>query len=239
MRLIAGPEKKTRVFSEQERTITAYHEIGHALVGHYLEHTDPVHKISIVGRGQALGLTVSLPTRDRFLTTRSALLDQLAMTLGGRAAEELVFDEITTGAANDLEKATATARQMITRYGMSERLGPRVFGTNPQQPFLGRELGDEPAYSQELAQEIDEEIHRLIEEAHQRTRTVLRTHHETMHRLAKILIEQETIEKEEFEHLLRGEPEQNPHAHDTPRKRPNPTRPKRKRAPKPQPAPSG
>jgi cell division protease FtsH len=127
---------------------------------------------------------------------------------------------------------------MITRYGMSERLGPRVFGTNPQQPFLGRELGDEPAYSQELAQEIDEEIHRLIEEAHQRARTVLRTHQETTHRLAKILIEQETIEKDQFEHLLRGEPEQNPHAHDTPRKRPNPTRPKRKRAPKPQPAPA-
>jgi cell division protease FtsH len=238
MRLIAGPEKKTRVFSEQERMITAYHEIGHALVGHYLEHTDPVHKISIVCRGQALGLTVSLPTQDRFLTTRSALLDQLAMTLGGRAAEELVFDEITTGAANDLEKATATARQMITRYGMSERLGPRVFGTNPQQPFLGRELGDEPAYSQELAQEIDEEIHRLIEEAHQRARTVLRTHHETMHRLAKILIEQETIEKDQFERLLRGEPEQNLLPNDSPPKQPNPTRPKRKRAPKPQPAPA-
>jgi cell division protease FtsH len=238
MRLIAGPEKKTRVFSEQERMITAYHEIGHALVGHYLEHTDPVHKISIVGRGQALGLTVSLPTQDRFLTTRSALLDQLAMTLGGRAAEELVFDEITTGAANDLEKATATARQMITRYGMSERLGPRVFGTNPQQPFLGRELGDEPAYSQELAQEIDEEIHRLIEQAHQRARTVLRTHHETMQRLAKILIEQETIEKDEFEHLLRGEPEENLLPNDGPPKQPNPTRPKRKRAPKPQPAPA-
>jgi cell division protease FtsH len=238
MRLIAGPEKKTRVFSEQERTITAYHEIGHALVGHYLEHTDPVHKISIVGRGQALGLTVSLPTQDRFLTTRSALLDQLAMTLGGRAAEELVFDEITTGAANDLEKATATARQMITRYGMSERLGPRVFGTNPQQPFLGREVGDEPAYSQELAQEIDEEIHRLIEEAHQRAQTVLRTHQEAMHRLAKILIEQETIEKDQFEHLLHGEPEQNLLPNDSPPKQPNPTRPRRKRAPKPQPAPA-
>jgi cell division protease FtsH len=238
MRVIAGPEKKARVFSEEERTITAYHEIGHALVGHYLEHTDPVHKISIVGRGRALGLTVSLPTQDRFLTSKSALLDQLAMTLGGRAAEELVFDEITTGAANDLEQATAMSRQMITRYGMSERLGPRVFGSNPQQPFLGRELGDEPAYSQELAQEIDEEIHRLIEEAHQRARTVLRTHQETMHRLAKILIEQETIERDQFEQLLHGEPEPPPQPKDGPRRQPNPTHPTRKRAPKPQPAPA-
>ena len=141
MRVIAGPEKKTRVFSELERKITAYHEMGHALVGHFLEHTDPVHKISIVSRGQALGLTVSLPTEDRFLTSRSALMDQLAMILGGRAAEELVFDEITTGAANDLERATAMSRQMITRFGMSEKLGPRVFGSDPHQPFLGRELG--------------------------------------------------------------------------------------------------
>ena len=173
MRAIAGPERKTRVFSEQERAITAYHEIGHALVGHFLEHTDPVHKISIVSRGQALGFTVSLPTEDRFLTSRSALLDQLAMMLGGRAAEELVFDEITTGAANDLEKATAMSRQMVTRYGMSERLGARVFGSDPHLPFLGRELGGESAYSEEMAQEIDEEIHRLIEEAHQRALAVL------------------------------------------------------------------
>jgi cell division protease FtsH len=127
---------------------------------------------------------------------------------------------------------------MITRYGMSERLGPRVFGSNPQQPFLGRELGDEPAYSQELAQEIDEEIHRLIEEAHQRARTVLRTHQETMHRLAKILIEQETIERDQFEQLLHGEPEPPPQPKDGPRRQPNPTHPRRKRAPKPQPSPA-
>ena len=176
MRVIAGPEKKTRVFSEQERRITAYHEMGHALVGHFLEHTDPVHKISIVSRGQALGLTVSLPTEDRFLTSRSALIDQLAMILGGRAAEELVFHEITTGAANDLERATAMSRQMITRFGMSEKLGPRVFGADPHQPFLGRELGAEPSYSEEMAQEIDDEIYRLIDEAHQRAAQVLLDH---------------------------------------------------------------
>ena len=205
MRVIAGPERKTRVFSELERKITAYHEVGHALVGHFLEHTDPVHKISIVSRGQALGLTVSLPTEDRFLTSRSALMDQLAMILGGRAAEELVFDEITTGAANDLERATAMARQMVTRLGMSEKLGPRVFGSDPHQPFLGREFGAEPSYSEEMAQEIDEEIFRLIDDAHQRAATVLRDRHAALHEIAAILIEHETIDKEQFERLLHGE----------------------------------
>ena len=132
MRVIAGPEKKARLLSEKERKITAYHEMGHALVGHYLENTNPVHKITIVSRGQALGLTISLPTEDRYLTTKSALMDDLAMTLGGRAAEELVFHEVTTGAANDLEKVTATSKAMIMRYGMSEKLGPRVLGREPR-----------------------------------------------------------------------------------------------------------
>ena len=130
MRVVAGPEKKARLLSEHERKITAYHEMGHALVGHYLEHTDPVHKITIVSRGQALGLTISLPTEDRYLTTRSALMHQMAMTLGGRAAEEIVFHEVTTGAANDLEKITSMAKSMIMRFGMSEKLGPRVLGRN-------------------------------------------------------------------------------------------------------------
>ena len=128
MRVIAGPEKKARLLSEKEQRITAYHEMGHALVGHFLENTDPIHKITVVSRGQALGLTVSLPTEDRYLTTRKALLEQIAMTMGGRAAEEIVFDEITTGAANDIEKVTATAKQMVMRFGMSEKLGPRVLG---------------------------------------------------------------------------------------------------------------
>jgi cell division protease FtsH len=235
MRVIAGPERKTRVFSELERKITAYHEMGHALVGHFLEHTDPVHKISIVSRGQALGLTVSLPNEDRFLTSRSALMDQLAMILGGRAAEELVFDEITTGAANDLERATAMARQMVTRLGMSEKLGPRVFGSDPHQPFLGRELGAEPSYSEEMAQEIDEEIFRLIDEAHQRAAKVLLDHQAALHEIAALLIEYETIDKAQFEQLLRGEPASNTPADDTP---PKPTtsakvRPARKRKPAP------
>ena len=163
MRVIAGPEKKTRVMSEKERLITAYHEMGHAIVGHYLEHSDPVHKISIIGRGQALGYTISMPQEDKFLTTRAELLDGMAMTLGGRAAEEIVFDEITTGASNDIEKVTATAKQMVMRFGMSEKLGPRVFGHNQGQPFLGREFSREPDYSDEIAREIDDEIRRIVE----------------------------------------------------------------------------
>ena len=230
MRVIAGPERKTRVFSELERKITAYHEMGHALVGHFLEHTDPVHKISIVSRGQALGLTLSLPTEDRFLTSRSALMDQLAMILGGRAAEELVFNEITTGAANDIEKATAMSRQMITRFGMSDKLGPRVFGSDPHQPFLGRELGAEPSYSEEMAQEIDDEIYRLIGDAHRRAAKVLLDHQAALHELAVILIEHETIDKEQFERLLQGEPAGEVLTDDAP---PEPTtREKPQRAPK-------
>ena len=177
MRVIAGPEKKSRLFSEKERKITAYHEMGHALVGFYLEDTDEVHKISIVSRGQALGYTISLPSEDRYLTTKSTLMDQMAMTLGGRAAEELVFHEVTTGAANDLERVTSTAKQMIMRFGMSEKLGPRVLGRNHDMPFLGREMGAEPDYSDEIAKEIDDEIRRVIEEAHDKaTQRAARAH---------------------------------------------------------------
>jgi cell division protease FtsH len=208
MRVLAGPEKKTRLLSEQERKITAYHEMGHALVGHYLENTDPVHKISIVSRGQALGFTISLPSEDRYLTTRSSLMDDLGMTLGGRAAEELVFNEITTGAANDLEKVTHTAKQMIMRFGMSEKLGPRVLGRNTDMPFLGREMGHEPDYSEEVAREIDEEIRRVIEEAHDRAIRVLQEHMDELHKLSAILIERETIDREQFERLLAGDSEE-------------------------------
>ena len=155
MRVIAGPEKKSRLLSEKERVVTAYHEMGHALVGHFLPDADPVHKISVVSRGQALGYTISMPAEDKFLTTRAQLEDQMAMTLGGRAAEELVFDEITTGAANDLEKVTQTAKQMTMRFGMSDKLGPRVLGHNHGAPFLGRDMHSEPDYSDDLARTID------------------------------------------------------------------------------------
>jgi cell division protease FtsH len=216
MRVIAGPEKKSRLFSEKERKITAYHEMGHALVGYYLEGTDEVHKISIVSRGQALGYTISLPAEDRYLTTKGTLMDQMAMTLGGRAAEELVFHEVTTGAANDLEKVTHTAKQMIMRFGMSEKLGPRVLGRNHDMPFLGREMGAVPDYSEEIAKEIDDEIRRVIEEAHDKATNVLREHMEELHKLSAILIERETIDKTQFERLLQGETEETVFVDETP-----------------------
>ncbi len=207
MRVIAGPEKKTRIMSEKERLVTAYHEMGHAIVGHYLEHADPVHKVSIISRGQALGYTISMPQEDRFLTTRSELLDTMAMTLGGRAAEEIVFGEITTGASNDIEKVTATAKQMVMRFGMSERMGPRVFGHDTGQPFLGREFSTQPDYSDEIAREIDDEVRRIIESAHQRARDLLSEHRESLEVTSQVLLKRETIEKEEFAALLAGKSE--------------------------------
>jgi cell division protease FtsH len=230
MRVIAGPEKKTRVMSEKERLITAYHEVGHAIVGQLLEHTDPVHKISIISRGQALGYTISLPTEDKFLTTRSELTDTLAMTLGGRAAEEIVFGEITTGASNDLEKVTESAKQMVMRFGMSERLGPRVFGHDRGQPFLGREFSSEPDYSDEIAREIDDEIRRIVESAHQSARTLLNDNSEQLERISKLLLERETIEADEFAALLKGKPDHEVFHDDeepTPPAEPTPAEPER------------
>jgi len=206
MRVLAGPEKKTRIISEKEKAITAYHEMGHALVGHFLEYTDPVHKISVVSRGQALGYTISLPTEDKFLTTKQELMDTLAMTLGGRAAEEVVFGEITTGAANDLEKATATAKQMIMRYGMSEELGPRTLGHDQSMPFLGREFQQQADYSDEVARQIDDEIRRIIEDAHQRAVDLLADKRELLDTISKILMERETIDAGEFLALVDGVP---------------------------------
>jgi len=208
MRVLAGPEKKTRLLSEREKEITAYHEMGHAIVGHFLPNTDDVHKISVVSRGAALGFTISLPSEDKFLTTMAEINDNMAMTLGGRAAEEIVFSEITTGAANDLEKATETAKQMIMRWGMSEKLGPRVLGHNHAMPFLGREMSSEPDYSEDIAREIDGEIRRIIEEAHQRASMVLKAHRDQLDAISKILIHRETLEAVEFRALLEGRSEE-------------------------------
>ncbi len=243
MRVIAGPEKKTRVMSEKERKVTAFHEMGHALVAHYLKNTDPVHKISVISRGQALGYTISLPTEDKFLTTRAELSDTMAMTLGGRAAEEIMFDEVTTGASNDLEKVTATAKQMVMRFGMSEKLGPRVFGHDHGQPFLGREFSAEPDYSDEIAREIDDEIRRIVEEAHQTARAVLEQHREQLDYVSEILLRRETIEREEFIQLLDGKSELDVFGPDEPvlpqQPPPAPEAPERKpeRGPKPLPRP--
>ena len=208
MRVIAGPEKKTRIMSEKERLITAYHEMGHAIVGHKLENCDPVHKVSIISRGQALGYTISLPSEDKFLTTRAELSDTMAMTLGGRAAEEIIFSEITTGASNDLEKVTETAKQMVMRFGMSERLGPRVFGHDRGQPFLGREFSAESDYSEEIAREIDDEIRRIVEDAHQTARGILSENRDQLDRISKILLDRETIDADQFVKLLDGAAEE-------------------------------
>jgi cell division protease FtsH len=243
MRVIAGPEKKTRVMSEKERRVTAYHEMGHALCAHFLDHTDPVHKISVIARGQALGYTISLPTEDKFLTTRAELRDTMAMTLGGRAAEELVFAEVTTGASNDLEKVTQTAKQMVMRFGMSEKLGPRVFGHDASQPFLGREFSSEPDYSDDVAREIDAEIRRVVEEAHSEARQILAQHRAELDRISEILLERETIERSEFLELLAGkDPSEvfGPEEPTLPEPAPEPERPELperepKRAPLPRP----
>ena len=205
MRVIAGPEKKTRLLSPKEREITAVHEMGHALVGHYLTHNDPVHKISIVGRGMALGYVVTLPSEDKFMRSRAELLDGLAKNLGGRTAEELVFGEVTTGAEDDLNKTTDTAKRMVTRWGMSEKLGPRTFGRDSSQPFLGRDFGHEADYSEEIAREIDDEIRRIVEAAHERAREVLTSHIEELQSMSKVLIQFETFDADQFQRLLSGE----------------------------------
>jgi len=196
-RVMAGPERKSVLLSEKERKLIAYHEGGHALVGHALPNADPVHKITIIPRGRALGYTASAPQEDKFLVTRSEMMDQLAMLLGGRTAEELVFHEPTTGAANDIEKASQIARGMVTEYGMSERLGARKFGTGDGEPFLGREMSHTRDYSDEIASTIDEEVRRLIEAAHDEAWEILVTYREVLDDLVLQLMDKETLSREE------------------------------------------
>ncbi len=196
-RVMAGPERKSRVMSEKERKIIAYHEGGHALVGHALPNADPVHKITILPRGRALGYTMALPTEDKFLITRSEMMDQLAMLLGGRTAEELVFHEPTSGAANDIEKATSIARKMMTEFGMSERLGARKFGTGDGEPFLGRDVGHTRDYSEEIASSIDEEVRRLIESAHDEAWEILVQYRDVLDDLVLQLMDKETLSRDE------------------------------------------
>ncbi|KAB2386222.1 ATP-dependent zinc metalloprotease FtsH [Actinomadura montaniterrae] len=196
-RVMAGPERKTRVMSEKEKKIIAYHEGGHALVAHALPNSDPVHKVTILPRGRALGYTMTLPMEDKFLTTRSEMTDQLAMLLGGRTAEELVFHEPTTGAANDIEKASSIARNMVTEYGMSERLGARKFGTGQGEVFLGRDMGHERDYSEDIASAIDDEVRRYIESAHDTAWEILVEYRDVLDDLVVNLMEKETLSKEQ------------------------------------------
>ena len=202
-RVMAGPQKKTRVMSDEERRVTAYHEGGHALVAHALPHTDPVHKITIMPRGRALGYTMVLPDEDKYSVTRNQLLDQLAYTLGGRAAEELIFHDPSTGASNDIEKATALARQMVTQYGMTETIGAVKLGTNSSEPFLGRDLSHQRDYSENLAAVVDNEIRKLIDNAHHEAFQILEANREILDNLVLVLLEKETILKDEIQEIFK------------------------------------
>ena len=204
-RVIAGPERKSRIISHREKEITAYHEAGHALAGHLLPHADPVQKVSIVARGQMGGYTRFVPPEDRYLMSRAQFKDMLATALGGRVSEELTFKEVTTGASNDLEHATRLARNMVTRYGMSDKLGPRTFGKREELVFLGREISEQRDYGERVAEEIDQEVHAIIEEAHTAATELLRAHRAKLVQLARHLITHETIEGDALQKLLESE----------------------------------
>ncbi|WP_328330092.1 ATP-dependent zinc metalloprotease FtsH [Kribbella sp. NBC_00382] len=197
-RVIAGPQRRTRLMSDKEKVLTAYHEGGHALVAAALPHSDPVHKVTILPRGRALGYTMVLPDEDKYSTTRSEMLDKLAYMLGGRAAEEMVFHDPTTGASNDIEKATALARAMVTQYGMTERLGAIKFGQDSGEPFLGRDLGSQRNYSEEIAAAVDEEVGKLILNAHQEAFDILVENRAVLDALVEELLEKETLDKAEI-----------------------------------------
>jgi cell division protease FtsH len=223
-RVVAGPQKRTRIMSDKEKKITAYHEGGHALVAAALPNTDPVHKITILSRGRALGYTMVLPDEEKYSTTRNEMLDQLAYMLGGRAAEEIVFHDPTTGAANDIEKATSVARAMVTQYGMTERIGAIKLGQDNSEPFLGRDMGHQRDYSEEVAGVVDEEVKRLIEAAHDEAWEILVENRDILDELVLELLEKETLDKaqvaEIFEHVRKrparpawtGSPKRTPQA---------------------------
>jgi cell division protease FtsH len=203
-RVISGPERKSRIISDEELEIIAFHEVGHALVGHVLPHTDPIHKISIISRGRALGYTLSLPEDDKVLNSRQEMLEEMAMLLGGRVAEEIAVGEVYTGASNDIERATKIAKQMVTRFGMSEKLGPQTFGDNQSEVFLGRDFAANPDYSQEIAFEIDKEIRRMIDEAFGKAHTILSERKELLELATGVLLERETVDGKALEALLDG-----------------------------------
>ena len=208
-RIIAGPARRSRVISDREKEITAYHEAGHALVAHMLPNADPVAKVTIVARGQAGGFTKTVPEEDRNLVTRNQLEARLAMAMGGRAAEELVFDQFTTGASNDLEQATNIARQMITRFGMSKKLGPRTFGKREEMVFLGREISEQRDYSDNVAEQIDDEVRSLIENAYGTAMRILKENKAKLDHISNYLIENETIEEEDVPGIFDDPPPQN------------------------------
>jgi cell division protease FtsH len=218
-RVIAGPERKSRLISDEEKRIIAYHETGHAMVAHLLPKCDPVHKVSIIARGMAGGYTLALPESDRTLHSKAKFKDDLAFALGGRAAEEIVFGDITTGASNDLERVTQMARAMVTRYGMSEKLGPMVYGQKEELVFLGKEIGEQRDYSDAVAEEIDEEVRRIVTEAYQAAKGILTDNRDTLNTIATHLIEVETLDAAEFGAFFDGD--QDEEAPATPTKPPS------------------
>jgi len=205
-RVIAGPERKSRIISETEKKILAHHEVGHAVLAELLPHADPLHKTSILARGMALGYTLQLPMEDKYVTTRSELLDDITVLLGGRAAEKIIFAEPTTGASNDLERATELARRMVTEFAMSDKLGARSFGRKHGAPFLGRDLMEERDYSDDVASAIDHEIRSIVDQCYHRAEEVLQERRPGMDRIVAVLLEKETLEREEFKALLEGQP---------------------------------
>jgi cell division protease FtsH len=209
-RVIAGPERKSRIITEREKSITAYHEVGHAIVARMLANVDPVHKISIIARGMMGGYTRILPGEDRYMWTKSQFKDNMAFALGGHCAEELVFNEITTGPSNDIERITDMARRMITQYGMSKKLGPLAFGRKEELVFLGREISEQRNYSDEIAYEIDKEVRALVDEAYERAREILTTYKDKLIEISELLIERETLEGDDFEQLFDGIPRPEP-----------------------------
>jgi len=203
-RVVAGPERKSRIISDKEKEMVAYHEVGHAIVTELLPDADPVHKVSILPRGMALGYTMQLPAQDKYLATRSELQDDVAGLLGGRVAEQLVFNEVSTGATNDLEKATDIVRAMVCEYGMSENIGPLTLGRRHGNPFLGRDIMEDRNYSEEIAMSIDKEIRSIMESAYERARSILTENRQKMDAIVKVLLEKETLVREEFEALMEG-----------------------------------
>jgi cell division protease FtsH len=225
-RVVMGPERRSRLMSEQDRKVTAYHEAGHAVLAHLLPNCDPVLKVTIIPRGMAGGYMMPLGD-DMMYTPRSKFLDTIAMALGGRVSEEMVFNEITTGASSDLEQVTKMARNMVTRFGMSDRLGPMIFGQKEELVFLGREIGEQRDYSESVAEEIDGEVRRIVSEGYERARTILTENRDKLELIAQTLLEVETLDREEFVALMEGE------AHREAKPSGAPPKPSRKRGEKP------
>jgi len=215
--MAGGPEKKSRVISDKERRVTAWHEAGHAVVGHMLAYMDPLHKISIIPRGRAMGYTMFLPVEDRYNITKSEILDRMAMALGGRAAEEITFGEITSGAYDDIERTTGMARRMVTEWGMSEKLGPLTFGAKQDEVFLGRDIARQRNYSEEVAGMIDEEVRSFVHDAYERARDILVTHRDALDKLSQALLDKESLEGKELNELLANmlPPRPEPHSGST------------------------